>query len=329
MAKKDKKANKKVNKESNEKVVDIKSVKKGKTDKEVVAPTAKEKKASKAVAVKEEFEGKYSKPSKSMAAITKAIESKEMQGVKSAIEIGGLLQDAKFYFPNGKGDVDGKAWLGWAEEAFDYRKAQAHNLVKINEVFADNEVMIDLKPSVLIALTRNVEMLEAATEAVTKGDDVDTKWGSEWRTANLPAPKVKGEGSDGDGSDGDGESSSAKQREKDDKFIQSLEDKIESLEAKLKELEKSGKGGKKVSEAALAEAVEKEVARVVTLSHAAVLKHISKLSPNLILGLKESSTARQINQAVTALDKIYGSKSETPSAEIMEVIKAAQGAMKE
>ena len=76
---------------------------------EVAKPTAKEVKAAKALAITEAFNAKFSKPSKSKAAIGKAIVSKELAGIKSSTEIGGLLADAKFYFPNGKGDVDGKA----------------------------------------------------------------------------------------------------------------------------------------------------------------------------------------------------------------------------
>tara|TARA_R110000851_G_scaffold317339_1_gene480776 strand:+ start:9373 stop:10389 length:1017 start_codon:yes stop_codon:yes gene_type:complete len=331
---------KKANKESKapiieeSKVVDIKAGKKDKPAKEAAKPSAKEVKAAKAIATKEAFESKFSKPAKSKAAIVKAIETKEVQGVKSSIEIGGLLQDAKFYFPNGKGDIDGKAWLEWAEESFDYKKAQAHNLVKIHDVFADNEVMIDLKPTVLIALTRDVDMLEAATEAVTKGVDVDTAWVKAWRIANLPAPvsKEASEGGEGEDETEGGESSSAKQREKDDKFIQSLEDRIEELEATNKQLaadlKKATKGGKEANSAAIEQAVEEAVAKALSTEHSAVLARMSKLAPNLVLGVKDDASARQINQAVTSLDKIYGTKSDTPNSAIMEVIKAAQGAMK-
>ncbi len=299
---------------------------------ETIKPTAKEAKAAKLNAITEAFNEKFSKPSKSKAAISKAIVSKELAGIKSSTEIGGLLADAKFYFPNGKGDVDGKAWLVWAEEEFGYKKAQAHNLVKIHDVFADDETLNGLKPTILITLTRDADMLEAAKEALAGGADIDNKWLKAYRELHSPQLEDKS-GSDGEGGEGgDGESSSAKQREKDDKFINSLEDRITELEEKLaaseKALKKASKGGSDNNDAAIAEAVEKAVAEAMATGHKAVASRMSKQAPHVQLGIKEGAAARQINQAVVALDKIYGSKSDTPSADIMALVKEAQEAMK-
>lgn len=301
-------------------------------EEKVVKPTAKEAKAAKELAIKSDFESKFSKPSKSKAAIGKAIVSKELAGIKSSTEIGGLLLDAKFYFPNGKGDFDCKAWLVWAEAEFDYKKSQAHNLVKIHTVFADDETLNGLKPTILIALTRDVDMLEAAKEALIGGADIDNKWLTAYK--ELHAPALEDKSSDSDDSEGGegGESSSAKQREKDDKFITSLEDKIEELTAKVKELEKAAKaakkGGSDNNQAAIDEAVEKGIAEAMAVEHKAVAARMSKQAPHVQLGLKEDAASRQINQAVIALDKIYGTKSDTPSEAIMNLVKEAQAAMK-
>ena len=300
---------------------------------EKAKPTAKEAKAAKAAEIKAAFEAEYSKPSKSKAAIAKAIVSKELQGAKSSIEIGGLLAAAKFYFPKSTGGVDAKAWLAWSEEEFDYKKAQANNLVKIHAVFAENEALNNLKPTILIALTRNADMCEAATEAVAKGEEVDNKWVTAWRAENLALPAKAESADSGEESEGgESESSSAKQREKDDKFIQSLEDRIEELEAKLeaseKALKKANKGGSDNNDAAIAEAVEAALAEAMTKEHKAVANRMAKQAPHIQLGVKEGAAARAVNQAVVALDKIYGTKSDTPSAEIMELVKEAQAALK-
>lgn len=249
--------------------------------------------------VAEQVEQALQKPSKSLGAITKAISAKFTAEARTAIEIGGLLKDAQFYFiPKGGKKVKTADWLVWANEKFGIKKAQAYNLMAINRVFADMPSFGDVQTQVLAALTRDESMMKDAEEALEAGETVDAKWLKAYRKERLEAKAADSGDSEEleEGEDSAGKSASEAQREKDEKFIKSLEDRIEQLEQEKADAK----------------------ANALTARSKAITAYMSKLQPYQILAVAEDSDKRKANAAKRKIAKAYEGM-----PEVLELIEGA------
>lgn len=221
---------------------------KGKGKEEVKEP-AKEP-AKEPEAEKEPVETKGGK-NMSLNTITKAIVKQIEIGSKTTLKMGELLFIAREQHftkavKGGAGKVDGKKFLAWAEENFSIKKAYAYNLIKVYNVFRNMPDFHDVPYMVLINLTTDEDMLNAACQALDEGVTVDTVWLKDFlaerKAAEKQARKDAGEDEPDDEGDDDGEeeegSSSkadkkAKQDEMDDKLIAGLEAQIAELQERL------------------------------------------------------------------------------------------------
>lgn len=288
----------------------------------------------KAAELKAKFELVAPKPKKSKAAIEKDINSKVTNAAKTDMEIGGLLNAAKYYFQKeGKAQVDSASWATWAFESFGIKKSQAYSLVAVHAVFGDNELLSTLPISVLVMLKSEDKMMAAAEEAKEQGEEINATWVTAWKKENLVIEDKTGddsEGGEGEGGEG-GESASAAQRAKDELLFKQMEDKIEELEAKLKDSAAEIKELKKSSKAkgATPEEVSAAVTAALAAQSAKVLKQMNKAAtPYLVLNIKEGAANRAVTSAVTFLTSLYGEKSECFNKEIMAKVKEAQAAIK-
>jgi hypothetical protein len=182
------KSNKKANKKASLVVDSIGHVEVEQVEEEQ-APVTKVKKDKKAKKADKASQGanalavpETEKPKLSQAAIAKRIISKLENEAKTSIEIGQLLEEAKFYFLKGK-RVDGVAHIQWALENFGFNKTQTHRYIAIGRVFGSMEGFDNVPMSVLAKMTseNSKPLLNAAQQAIKDNADdanftIDSVW---------------------------------------------------------------------------------------------------------------------------------------------------------